>query len=145
MELRKVMVNFGTKPSQLSPLSLAYIGDGVYELYVRTRMINEHTGMPAHKLHMHTVKYVKAASQSASINYMLEFLTEDEMAVFKRGRNAKSPTTPKNADILDYRRATGFEALIGYLYLSDNEARLNELMSMAYEHAFDKITVKTEE
>lgn len=132
------MSETGIKPSQFSPLALAYIGDGVYELYVRTRVISENITLPAHKLHLKTVKYVKASAQSASIDAMSEYLTDEETAVFKRGRNAKSPTTPKNADILDYRRATGFEALIGYLYLKNDKARLDELMSIAYEHAFDK-------
>ena len=125
------------QPSLLAPLSLAYIGDAVYELYVRTRIIGEHPNMPAHKLHTHAVKYVKAAAQSASINAMQDVLTEDETAVYKRGRNAKSPTAPKNADIRDYRRATGFEALVGYLYLSGETERLNHIMSVAYERAFD--------
>ncbi|MCD8181066.1 MAG: Mini-ribonuclease 3 [Firmicutes bacterium] len=126
------------KPSQFSPLTLAYIGDGVYELFVRTRVIEEHENLPPHKLHKKTVQYVKAHSQSNSINAMSEYLTEDETAVFKRGRNAKSNTTPKNADIADYRRATGFEALIGFLYLSGETDRLNELMNIAYENALDK-------
>lgn len=123
-------------PNQLSPLSLAYIGDSVYELYVRTRVIEEHPNMPAHKLHLKTVKYVKAHAQSNSITAMLDMLTEEETAVYKRGRNAKSNTTPKNADMADYRRATGFETLIGYIYLAENRDRLNELMSKAYEYAF---------
>ena len=127
------------RPELLAPLSLAYIGDAVYELYVRTRVIQEHPNMPAHKLHTYAVKYVKAAAQSASINAMADVLTEDETAVFKRGRNAKSPTVPKNADIRDYRRATGFEALMGYLYLSGETERLNYLMNIAYEHAFDVV------
>ena len=125
------------QPSLLAPLSLAHIGDAVYELYVRTRIIREHPNMPAHKLHTRAVKYVKAAAQSASVSAIADILTEDETAVFKRGRNAKSPTVPKNADIRDYRRATGFEALIGYLYLSGENERLNDLMGEAYEHAFD--------
>lgn len=126
------------KPSQFSPLSLAYIGDGVYELFVRTRVMEEHENMPAYKLHKKTVQYVKARSQSNSIEAMLPQLTEDEEAVYKRGRNAKSNTSPKNADMMDYRRATGFEALLGYLYLSDESARLYELMNIAYENALDK-------
>ena len=129
--------NMNINPSLLAPLSLAYIGDAVYEMYVRTRIIREHPNMPAHKLHTHAVKYVKAAAQSASVNALADILTEDETAVFKRGRNAKSPTVPKNADIRDYRRATGFEALIGYLYLSGDQERLDYLMSVSYEHAFD--------
>lgn len=126
------------KPSQFSPLSLAYIGDGVYELFVRTRVMEEHENMPAYKLHKKTVQYVKAHSQSNSIEAMLPQLTEDEEAVYKRGRNAKSNTSPKNADMMEYRRATGFEALLGYLYLSDESARLYELMNIAYENALDK-------
>lgn len=127
------------KPSQFSPLALAYIGDGVYDLYVRTRVIDENPNLPAHKLHLKTVKYVKAHAQSNSIEAMLEMLTEEETAVYKRGRNAKSATVPKNADMADYRRATGFEALIGYTYLTQNTERLNELMDKAYENAFENI------
>ena len=140
MELYRVMdEEQKIQPSLLSPLSLAHIGDAVYELYVRTRVIREHPNMPAHKLHTHAVKYVKAAAQSASINAIQDILTEDETAIFKRGRNAKSPTVPKNADIRDYRRATGFEALVGYLYLSGETERLDYIMSAAYEHALEVV------
>ena len=78
------------KPSQFSPLALAYIGDGVYELFVRTRIIEEHENLPANKLHKKTVQYVKAHAQSNSIDAMLEHMTDDETAVYKRGRNANS-------------------------------------------------------
>ena len=125
-------------PTQYSPLALAYIGDGVYELYVRTRVIAENPNMPAHKLHKEAVKYVKAHAQSNSIHAMMDILSEDEMAVFKRGRNAKSPTVPKNANLTEYRHATGFEALLGYLYLSQKSERLDEIMKVAYENALDK-------
>ena len=125
-------------PNQYSPLALAYIGDGVYELYVRTRVIAENPDMPAHKLHKETVKYVKAHAQSNSIHAMMDILSEDEVAVFKRGRNAKSPTVPKNANLTEYRHATGFEALLGYLYLSQKSERLDEIMKVAYENALDK-------
>lgn len=125
------------KPSQFSPLALAYIGDGVYELFVRTKVIEEHENLPANKLHKKTVQYVKAHAQANSIDAMLPHLTEDETAVYKRGRNAKSNTTPKNADMADYRKATGFEALIGFLYLSGENERLNELMEIAYENALE--------
>lgn len=131
------MIKVNKKPSQLSPLVLAYIGDGVYELYVRARVIAEHEDMPAYKLHKKTVQYVKAHSQSNSIEAMLEHMTEEETAVYKRGRNAKSNTMPKNADMMEYKRATGFEALVGYLYLSEERDRLNELMNIAYENALD--------
>ncbi len=120
---------------QYSPLALAYIGDGVYELYVRTRVIEEHPTMPAHKLHLQTVKYVKAQAQAKSIHNMLELLSDEETAIFKRGRNAKSYTSAKNASITDYRHATGFEALIGYLYITKQTERLNELMKIAFECA----------
>lgn len=126
------------KPSQFSPLALAYIGDGVYELFVRTKVIEEHENMPANKLHKKTVQYVKAHAQADSIDAMLPHLTEDETAVYKRGRNAKSNTTPKNADMADYRKATGFEALIGFLYLSGENERLHELMNIAYENTLEK-------
>jgi ribonuclease-3 family protein len=126
------------KPNQYAPLVLAYIGDGVYELYVRSRVIEEHPNLPAHKLHKKTVQYVKAHAQSNSIESMLEMLTEEETAIYKRGRNAKSATVPKNANMTEYRRATGFEALIGYVYLSGNTERLNQLMEKAYQNAFDE-------
>lgn len=138
MELYRIMVVTKKKPSQFSPLTLAYIGDGVYELFVRTRVIEENENMSVHMLHKETVKYVKAHSQSNSIDSMIALLSEDEIAVYKRGRNTKSNTMPKNADMSDYRKATGFEALIGYLYLSGEEKRLNELMNIAYENALDK-------
>lgn len=125
------------KPNQYSPLALAYIGDGVYELYVRSRVIEEHSNLPAHKLHLHTVKYVKAHAQSNSIEALQNILTEEEAAVYRRGRNAKSATVPKNANIVEYRRATGFEALIGYVYLTGDTERLNKLMDEAYNNAFD--------
>ena len=118
-----------------APLSLAYIGDGVYELYVRSRIIKENPNLPAHKLHKAAIKYVKAEAQSRSIEAMLPYLTEAETAQFKRGRNAKSPTSAKNASIVDYRRATGFEALIGFLYINKRDERLNELMTIAFDNA----------
>ena len=132
------MISSPKKPNQYSPLVLAYIGDSVYEVYVRTRVVEENPDMPAHKLHLQTVKYVKAHAQSNSIHAMMSMLTEEEDTVFKRGRNAKSPTTAKNASLIDYRHATGFEALIGYIYLSGNTERLEELMQKAYENALNE-------
>ena len=126
-------------PSQLAPLSLAHLGDAVYELYVRNRVIHEHPTMPAHKLHLQTVKYVKAHAQSNSINAIMEMLTDDEVAVFRRGRNAKSYTVPKNANLGDYHRATGFEALMGYLYLMGDRERLEFIMDKAFINAIDTV------
>lgn len=120
------------KPTQLAPLVLAYIGDGVYELFVRNKIVTEHPDMPPHKLHILSSSHVKAHSQSISMSAIEPILQEDELKIYKRGRNAKSGTVPKNADVTDYRRASGFEALIGYLYLSKREDRLLELMELAY-------------
>ena len=91
--------------------------------------------MPAHKLHKEAVKYVKANAQSDSAHAISELLTDEETAVFKRGRNAKSYTKAKNAATIDYRHATGFEALMGYLYISGRGDRAEELMKAAYESA----------
>lgn len=125
------------KPSQYSSLVLAYMGDAIYEVYVRERVIAEHEDMPAYKLHRLTIEYVKAHAQSNSMQAVEPLLTEAEEAVYKRGRNAKSATVPKNADLTEYRRATGFEALIGWLYLSNEKERLEELMKTAFEAAMD--------
>lgn len=126
------------RAGEYSPLVLAYIGDSVYEVYVRSRIIAEHPDLPAHKLHIEAIKYVKAHAQSNSIEWLQNVLDEEETAVFKRGRNAKSPTVPKNAQLTDYRRATGFEALVGYLYMTSRIERLEYIMCMAYEHSRDE-------
>ena len=118
-----------------SPLVLAYIGDSVYEQYVRVRIVTEHPDLPAHKLHKTAIHYVSAEAQSRSVSSIEEMLQEDEMGVYKRGRNAKSPTSAKNASIVDYRRATGFEALVGYLFLKGDADRLEAVMSIAFENA----------
>ncbi|MBO5111726.1 MAG: ribonuclease III [Lachnospiraceae bacterium] len=110
-----------------SPLTLAYIGDCVYDLVIRTVVV-ERGNEPANKLHKKTVTYVKAQTQAAMIEALLPYLTEEEEAVYKRGRNAKSYTSAKNASIGDYRKATGMEALVGYLYLTGQEARIMELI-----------------
>lgn len=110
-----------------SPLTLAYIGDCVYDLVIRTIVV-ERGNEPANKLHKKTVTYVKAQTQAAMIEALLPYLTEEEEAVYKRGRNAKSYTSAKNASIGDYRKATGMEALVGYLYLTGQEARIMELI-----------------
>ena len=106
-----------------SPLTLAYIGDAVYEMVIRT-IIVERANKAANELHKKAVKFVQAGTQAAMIMALQDILTEDEMAVFKRGRNAKSNTSAKNASITDYRKATGFEALIGFLYLMDDMDRV---------------------
>lgn len=101
-----------------SPLTLAYIGDGVFDLIIRTVVVDKGNTSP-NELHRHTSSIVKAHTQALMAETLMEELTEEEHDVYRRGRNAKSFTTAKNATVADYRKATGFEALMGYLYLED--------------------------
>ena len=117
-----------------SPLTLAYIGDAVYDLVIRTSVV-ERGNKAANVLHKTTVKYVNAAAQAAIIQAVLDVMTEEELAVYMRGRNAKSNTMAKNASVEDYRKATGMEALIGYLYLSNRFHRVLELVKLGMEKA----------
>ena len=110
-----------------SPLTLAYIGDGVYELIVRTVLVKR-GNCPVNRLHKQASSLVKAASQSAMMEVLEPMLTEEEAGVYRRGRNAHSPTMAKHATMSDYRRATGFEALMGYLYLTEDFTRMTELV-----------------
>lgn len=110
-----------------SPLTLAFIGDSIFDLIIRTYIV-ESGNAPVNKLHKRASKLVQASAQAELYHLIKEQLTEEETAVFKRGRNAKSYTSAKNAGILEYRTATGLEALIGYLYLSDRMDRLIELI-----------------
>ena len=119
-------------PREYSPLALAYIGDTVYDLFIRTKII-EKGNRHVTDMHKEAVSFVKAHSQSVSAYAIEEYLTEDELRVLKWGRNAKSNTTPKNADVTEYRMATGFETLIGYLYLGLQNERLDFLLNKAYE------------
>lgn len=113
-----------------SPLTLAYIGDGIYDLIIRT-MVVDSGNAPVNKLHKKVSNLVNAAAQAELLHNMEKILTEEELTVYKRGRNAKSYTSAKNASISDYRIATGFEALMGYLYLTDNLPRMMELIKAA--------------
>ena len=115
---------------RLSPLVLAYVGDTVYELFVRTLVIGRGNA-PVHKLHKQSVDFVKAKSQSDVIHKLLERLTAEEQDIVRRGRNAKSGTIPKNADVTEYKYATGFETLLGYLYLKREFGRLLEILKMS--------------
>lgn len=110
-----------------SPLTLAYIGDAVYDLVIRTLVV-EGGNCPPSKLHKRTSSLVKAEAQSRMIDCLLESLSGEEETVYRRGRNAKSYTMAKNATMKDYRKATGFEALMGYLYLMGDTARMVELI-----------------
>lgn len=115
-----------------SPLTLAYIGDAIYELIIRSVLV-EKGNTQVNKLHQRASRLVKASAQSAIIEKLKDSLTEEEMAVYKRGRNAKSYTMAKNATMSDYRRATGFEALMGYLYLTEQWDRMLELIKTGIE------------
>ena len=113
-----------------SPLTLAYIGDGVFDLVIRSVVVGK-GNTRANQLHQRTSQIVKAHTQAEIIEFLQDQLTEEEADVYRRGRNAKSPTMAKNATMADYRKATGLEALVGYLYLTDRFERLVELIRMA--------------
>ena len=117
-----------------SPLVLAYIGDGIYELVIRTAVVGQ-GNRQANALHKKTSTYVKASAQAAMMEAILEDLTEEELAVYKRGRNAKTVSMAKHATMHDYRHATGFEALhlMGYLYLNHQMKRLIDLVKLGME------------
>nr|WP_291234193.1 ribonuclease III domain-containing protein [Frisingicoccus sp.] len=112
-----------------SPLTLAYIGDAVYELVIRS-IIVEKGNAPVNKLHKRSSQLVKAKSQAEAAVKLMDVFTEEELAVYKRGRNTRSHTMAKNADMMDYRMATGFEAVMGYLHLKQDYARIIELVHM---------------
>lgn len=113
----------------LSPLVWAYVGDSVYELYIRTHLVNFSNAKP-HKLHIETIKFVKAEAQAKILDKIWNSLTEEEQEIFKRGRNTENHHLPKNGNVADYSHATGFEALIGYLYLSKQDKRLEEILKL---------------
>ena len=113
---------------QLSPLTWAYVGDAVYELYIRTHLINT-TKLKPHELHIKSIKYVKAKSQAQKLNEIYEFLTDEEKDIVRRGRNTQNHHLPKNSNVQEYMYSTAFEALIGYLYLTKQNARLREIFA----------------
>ena len=112
----------------MPPLTWAYIGDCVYELYVRTKLVNE-TNLKPHYLHIEAIKKVKAKAQAETLNKIYEELTEEEKDIVRRGRNAENHHLPKNANVQEYMYATAFEALIGYLYLTKQNVRLREILA----------------
>ncbi|MEF9960467.1 MAG: ribonuclease III domain-containing protein [Niameybacter sp.] len=120
------------KANTYSPLALAYIGDGVYELFVRTYVLSK-GNMPVNKMHRASRELVRAGAQAKLYHLVEEQLTEEELQVLKRGRNAKSISAPKNADVTEYRHATGLEALIGYLYLEGKIDRIQEIIQLGFE------------
>lgn len=125
-------MEFSLKAQEYSPLTLAYIGDAVYEIYMRSRLVSKCNDKVS-SLHKKASHLVCASAQCKGANIIMDSLSEEEFAVFKRGRNAKSATTPKNADVLEYRCATGLEALIGYLYIKNESDRIDCLLCKIYE------------
>lgn len=123
---------------QMKSLTLAYIGDAVHELYVRSFLI-EKSAVKPHELHQQAIQYVSGKAQAAVLFHWFDeqFLTEEEISVVKRGRNAKSGSIPKNTSIQIYRYSTGFEALIGFHYLLKNEVRLDQLLEAAVKYVVE--------
>ncbi|MCE7793841.1 Mini-ribonuclease 3 [Salipaludibacillus sp. CUR1] len=122
------------EPEQLNPLALAYMGDGVLDTYVRYRLISSGQVRP-NKLHKEATQYVSAKSQAFVLRALLDegIFSEEELAIVKRGRNARSGTVPKNTDRATYNLSTAYEALIGYLYVTGREKRMDELVLKSFE------------
>ena len=112
----------------LSPLVWAYVGDSVYEMFIRTNLVNKSNAKP-HKLHVESIKYVKAAAQCEALKKIEEKLTDEEKDIVRRGRNSQNHHVAKNSNVIEYSYATAFEALIGYLYLSKQDERLEEILN----------------
>ena len=121
-----------TDVNTMSPLTWAYIGDSVYELFIRMNLVNR-TKYKPHKLHIASIEYVKAASQSEILKNIENELNEKEKEIVKRGRNTQNHHLPKNATVQDYMYSTGFEALIGYLYLTKQDERLKYILNKCIE------------
>ena len=113
----------------LSPLTWAYVGDSVFELYIRTHLVNK-TNLKPHKLHIEAINYVKAKAQAEFLKKIEEILTDEEKEIVRRGRNAQNHHLPKNSNVQEYMHATAFEALIGFLYLTKKYKRLEEILKL---------------
>lgn len=111
----------------LSPLIWAYIGDCVYESFIRLHLVNKSNAKP-NKLHRESIQYVKAKSQAEALDLILEMLSEKEQEIVRRGRNVQNHHVAKNASVADYTKSTAFEGLIGYLYLTKQDERLKEIL-----------------
>ncbi len=137
------LYNKDVNPDTLSPLTLAFIGDAVFSLYIREMLVCD-ANRPVGKLHKLSIQWVKAEAQSKGMHTILPLLTEKETEVFKRGRNAHTSHTPKNQSGCDYHYATGFESLVGYLYLKNEEERLKFLLNEVISHiGIDDSEIKT--
>ena len=121
----KLIIKTDKEINMMSPLTWAYIGDGVYELYIRTYFANT-TNLNPHKMHIEAIKFVKASAQAEIVKKLN--LTDEEKDIVRRGRNVQNHHLPKNASVAEYSYSTGFEALIGYLYLNKQDTRLEEIL-----------------
>ncbi len=116
--------------NMMSPLIWAYIGDAVYEMHIRTYLINT-TNLKPNRLHIESIKYVKAKAQAEILNKIQDKLTDDEKDIVRRTRNTENHHLPKNAELKDYMYATAFEGLIGYLFLTNQKERLEEILNLS--------------
>lgn len=135
MQLKEISI------TDYSPLTLAYIGDGIYEMIIRTILVDE-ANRQVHKIHKSASNLVKAGVQAQMIHLIMDRLTEEEQVIYKRGRNAKAVTRAKNASMSEYRTATGFEALMGWLYLTEQSERMMELIQYGLEQFANESSVK---
>ena len=117
----------------MSPLVWAYVGDAVYELHVRTHLVKT-TKLKPHRLHIETIKFVKAKAQADILEKLQSSLTDEELEIVRRGRNTENHHIPKNAEIRDYQYATALEGLIGYLYLNGQQERMKEILKLCIEY-----------
>ena len=126
--LNEILIKDESQINMMSPLTWAYVGDSVYELYIRVYLANT-TNLNPHKMHVESIKYVKAGAQAKTVKELIEtnFLTDDEKEIVRRGRNTQNHHLPKNSNVQEYMYATAFEALIGYLYLTKQNTRLREI------------------
>jgi ribonuclease-3 family protein len=126
-----------TEAKALSPISLAYLGDTVYDLYIRSFLVKNKLGTVS-RLHTYASSLVNAKAQALAAEYLMEALTEEEKDIYKRGRNAKSGGVPKNMEVADYRKATGIEAVLGYLFALSRTERLDLLMKTVIDKFFSE-------
>lgn len=121
-----------SKISAYSGVQLAFVGDAVFDLYIKTRLLEEKPNININKLHVEAVKYVKANAQARFVAELKSDLSEEELAIFKRARNSSTKAAPKSSSAVAYRNATGFEALLGALFIEGKSERLNQILEMAY-------------
>lgn len=129
LQLDKIELKTKEEINLISPLIWAYVGDAVYELFIRNYLVNT-TKLKPHQLHIQTIKYVKAGAQAKILEQIIDNLTQEEKDIVRRGRNTQNHHLPKNADVTEYMYSTAFEGLIGYLYLSKQNKRLYEILKM---------------